>query len=163
MSVASGESGRSSSLHRRFLLAVGIGGLAAIGVLAWGANAALTRIIARQGDGRVADAARRGALVVEQAVQERVRQTQMLAASPEVIAAAVEGGARARALGIVGTDMTTLERRFDAERSLQVAPETRRYLVSLLPRIDAAEILLTDANGFNAVTTERSSDFVQSD
>jgi methyl-accepting chemotaxis protein len=161
--AGSGAFNRRSSLHRRFLFAVGAGGLVAIGVLAGGANLALSRVIARQGDARVADAARRGVLVVEEALQERTRQTDMLAASPEVIAAALQGGARASALGIAGADIPSLERRFDAARSLQVAPSTRNYLVSLLPRIDAAEILLTDANGYNAVTTERSSDFVQSD
>lgn len=152
-----------TSLHRRFLVAVGLGGLGAIGLLAWGADFALTRVIARQGDARVADAARRGVLVVNQALQERVRQAEMLAASPEVIAAAIEGGVRARKLGIVGGDIAALERRFDAARSLQVAPRTRQYLLELLRRIEAAEIMVTDVNGYNAVTTERTSDFVQSD
>lgn len=142
---------------------MGLGGLAAIALLAWGADFALSRVVARQGDSRVADAARRGVLAVEGVLHERVRQAEMLAVSPEVIAAAREGGARARKLGIVGGEITALERRFDAERSLQVAPRTRQYLIELLPRIEGAEILLTDVNGYNAVTTERSSDFVQSD
>jgi methyl-accepting chemotaxis protein len=39
----------ASSLHRRFLLAVGLGGVAAILLLAWGANAAFEAVVARQG------------------------------------------------------------------------------------------------------------------
>ena len=46
---------------------------------------------------------------------------------------------------------------------MAVAPATRQFLRDLLPQLDAAEILLTDANGYNAVTTQLSSDFVQSD
>ena len=43
------------------------------------------------------------------------------------------------------------------------APATRTFLQELLPEVEAAEILLTEANGYNAITTQRTSDFVQSD
>ena len=39
----------ASSLHRRFLVSVGISGAAAIVLLAWGANAAFTAVAARDG------------------------------------------------------------------------------------------------------------------
>ena len=153
----------AASLHRRFLVAVALGGIAAILLLAWGASSALDGVIARQGDVRVADAARRGLLVVDAALAERVRQAEFVAASPEVISAARAGLARARALGIVNAPMAELEARFRSERSLQVEPATRYYLRAMLPRLGAAEILLTEATGYNAVTTGLSSDFVQSD
>ena len=153
----------AASLHRRFLLAVGLGGALAIMLLAWGADSALDGVIARQGDVRVSDAARRGLLVVDAALAERVRQAEFLAATPEVIAAARAGGARAQALQLLGAPAAELERRFDADRSLQVQPSTRYYLRAMLPRLGAAEVLLTEANGYNAVTTGLSSDFVQSD
>ena len=152
-----------ASLHRRFLGAVGLGGALAILLLGWGADVALDGVVARQGDVRVSDAARRGLLVVNAAIEERVRQAEVLAASPEVIEAARAGAARARALGLPSTAIPELERRFDADRSLGVTPSTRYYLRAMLPRLGAAEIILTDANGYNAVTTDRSSDFVQSD
>jgi len=152
-----------ASLHRRFLLAVGLGGAVAILLLALGAHYALDDVIARQGDVRVADAARRGLLVVDGALAERVRQAEFIAASPEVIRAARAGAARAQALGIVDAPMAELEKRFATERSLQVEPTTRYYLRAMLPRLGAAEMLLTDAHGYNAVTTGLSSDFVQSD
>jgi methyl-accepting chemotaxis protein len=120
-------------------------------------------VVARQGDARVSDAARRGLLVVDGALAERVRQAELVATSPEVVRAARAGAARAASLGIVGTPMPALEQRFGEERSLEVEPATRYYLRAMLPRLGAAEILLTDANGFNAVTTGLSSDFVQSD
>jgi methyl-accepting chemotaxis protein len=154
---------RAASLHHRFLLAVGLGGVVAIVLLAWGADVALDGVIARQGDTRVSDAARRGVLVVDAALAERVRQAEFLAASPQVIGAARAGAARAQALGIVKTPMAELEARFDITRSLEVDPNTRYYLRSMLPRLGAAEMLLTEAHGFNAITTGLSSDFVQSD
>ena len=153
----------AASLHRRLLVAVAFGGIAAILLLAWGANSALDGVIARQGDARVADAARRGLLVVDAALAERMRQAEFVAASPDVISAARAGSARARALGIVSAPMSELEARFRAERSLQVDPATRYYLRAMLPRLGAAEILVTEASGYNAITTGLSSDFVQSD
>jgi len=153
----------AASLHRRFLLAVGLGGAIAIALLAWGSITALNGVVARQGDARVADAARRGLLVVDAALAERVRQAEFVAAAPQVIAAARAGAARAQALGIVNMPIADLEKRFVAERSLQVDPSTHYYLRAMLPRLGAAEMLLTDAHGFNAVTTGLSSDFVQSD
>ncbi len=153
----------AASLHRRFLVTVALGGLAAILLLAWGASTALDGVIARQGDVRVADAARRALLVVDAALAERVRQAEFVAASPEVISAVRAGAARARELGIVNAPMADLEARLRADRSLQVEPSTRYYLRAMLPRLGAAEILITEARGYNAVTTGLSSDFVQSD
>ncbi|CAN5768708.1 N/A [soil metagenome] len=153
----------AASLHRRFISTAGAGGALAILLLATGANRLLEREARQADDLRVEDAAERALLVVTEALDERRRQARILAMTPEVVAAAAEGGAKARALGITGADIGVLEKRFDGERSLSVAPATRRYLGDLLPTLAAAEILLTDANGYNAVTTQRSSDFVQSD
>ena len=153
----------AASLHQRFLLAVALGGTLAIVLLAWGADSALDGVVARQGDVRVSDAARRGLLVVNAALAERVRQAEFLAAAPEVVAAARSGGARAQSMQLVGSPVPQLERRFDATRSLQVEPSTRYYLRAMLPRLGAAEVLLTETHGYNAITTGLSSDFVQSD
>ena len=153
----------AASLHRRFVGTAGAGGALAILLLATGADRLLEREARQAGDLRVEGAAERALLVVTEALDERRRQARILAMTPEVFLAAREGGAKARALGITGADIGVLEKRFDGERSLSVAPATRRYLGDLLPTLAAAEILLTDANGYNAVTTQRSSDFVQSD
>jgi methyl-accepting chemotaxis protein len=87
----------------------------------------------------------------------------VLALTPAVVEAAREGGARAAGLNIAATPAADLEQRFSLERSLQASPATRSFLVGVLPRLDAAEITLTEAHGFNAVTTRRVGDFVQSD
>ncbi|MEO8336511.1 MAG: methyl-accepting chemotaxis protein [bacterium] len=156
--------GRSApSLHQRFLVISGVVGAVIVVLLASGANALLSRITETRGDARVAEAASRALLVVTSALEDRVREARVLAMSPEIVSAAKEGGARARALGIVGTSIAELEKRFDDTRSLDVSPTTRTYLRELLPELEVAEILLTEANGYNAVTTQRSSDFVQSD
>src|SRR5258708_7290770 len=65
--------------------------------------------------------------------------------------------------GLVSPPITTLEDRFATEHSMLVAPETRLVLRGLLPHLDARDLILTDANGFNAIISDRSSDFVQND
>lgn len=163
-SLSSPIRGRQApSLHRRFIIGAGFGAALAVLLLAAGANMLLGRDAEQQGDTRVADAASRALIVVTEALDDRTRQAKVLALTPEIVGAAREGGARARALGIVGADVAELEKRFDRERSMNVAPATRQFLRDLLPQLEAAEILLTDANGYNAVTTQLSSDFVQSD
>lgn len=151
------------SLHHRFLITVALGGVVAILLFAWGGRIALDRVVTVQGDARVADAARRGVLIVDASLAERVRQVEFIAATPQVVAAARAGAARARELGITTARIADLEDRFRAERSLDVDPATRYFLRSMLPRLGAAEMLLTDLYGYNAVTTGLSSDFVQSD
>ena len=154
---------QAPSLHRRFIIGAGLGGALVVAMLAAAANALLMREIAQQGDVRVADAASRARIVVNEALAERARQARVLALSPEVVSAAREGGKRARALGIVGEDISALEKSFSATHSMQVAPATRLFLRDLLTPLEAVDMLLTDANGFNAVITDRSADFVQSD
>ena len=50
-----------------------------------------------------------------------------------------------------------------ATRSLAVSESAKRFLQRQLAPLGVAEMFVTDANGFNAVTTEMTSDFVQSD
>ena len=153
----------SSSLHRRFLLGAAAGGLLTIALLGGGAWSMLRRTIAERGDTTLREAAHRSALVLGTALDERRRETQVLALMPQVVDAARRAGANATALGLVGMPIPALEQRFAAEHSMRLAPETRLMLRDLLPHLDAHDLLLTDANGFNALITDRSSDFVQSD
>jgi methyl-accepting chemotaxis protein len=153
----------TSSLQRRFLLGAGLGGAALILALAWAGDVALDRFARRESDTTLSDAAQRGQLLVDQLLADRERQAGVLALTPAVVEAAREGGARAAGLNIAATPAADLEQRFSLERSLQASPATRTFLVGVLPRLDAAEITLTEAHGFNAVTTRRVGDFVQSD
>jgi hypothetical protein len=153
----------TSSLQRRVLLGAGLGGAALILALAWAGDVALDRFARRESDTTLSDAAQRGQLLVDQLLADRERQAGVLALTPAVVEAAREGGARAAGLNIAATPAADLEQRFSLERSLQASPATRTFLVGVLPRLDAAEITLTEAHGFNAVTTRRVGDFVQSD
>ena len=151
------------SLQRRFIVGAALAGVVFVLLLVAGASWLLSRDIHRQGNVRIADAARRSLIVVNNALEDRSRQARVLTVMPEVVSATREGLARARALGIVGRPIPELEKQFSQDRSLSVAPTTRQFLRDILPEMDAAEMLLTEANGYNAVITERSSDFVQSD
>jgi methyl-accepting chemotaxis protein len=153
----------SSSLQRRFLLGAGLGGVSLILVLAWGADLALGRFARRETEARLAGAAQRAQLLVDQALADRERQVEVLALTPAVIEAAREGGARSSALKVLTTSPAELEQRFALERSLQAAPAARAFLLGVLPRLDAAEMSITESHGYNAVTTRRATDFVQSD
>jgi methyl-accepting chemotaxis protein len=153
----------ASSLQRRFLLGAGLGGAGLILVLAWGADLALGRFARRETETRLVGAAQRAQLLVDQALADRERQAEVLALAPAVVEAAREGTTRAAGLNIANIAAPELEQRFDLERSLQAAPATRAFLLGVLPRLDAAEISITESHGYNAVTTRRATDFVQSD
>ena len=105
------------SLHRRFLIAAGFGGALVLLLLAAGANVLLDRNISRQGDERLTQAASRALLVVSGALEDRVREAKLLAMSPEIIAAAKEGGARAQAAKVFGLWVCFHEIRRWVERS----------------------------------------------
>jgi methyl-accepting chemotaxis protein len=153
----------ASSLQRRFLLGAGLGGTALILALAWGADLALDRFMRRETEVRLGGAVQRAQLLVDQSLADRERQVEVLALNPAVVEAAREGATRVASLGIADATAPELEKRFSADRSLQVATATRTFLLGVLPRLDAADISITEGHGFNVLTTRRTSDFVQSD
>ena len=153
----------TSSLRFRIVIAVGAVAflLLSSGVLL--ASRAVAAFVAAQADARLLDATRRSVLIIERLLVERQRQLELLGSDPVVVDAAREGSARAAALGLVGQPLAELERRFDRARSLDVSARAKRYLLTTLATLDVAEIMVTDEHGYNVVTTERTSDFVQSD
>ncbi|HET9796548.1 MAG TPA: methyl-accepting chemotaxis protein [Gemmatimonadaceae bacterium] len=153
----------ASSLQHSFLLGAGLGGAALILALAWGADTALGRFMRRDAEVHLTGAAERAQLLLDQAVADRQRQAEVLALSPMIVDAARQGATQAGAQHLDVTPAAELEQRFDAERSLQVAPATRNYLLGLLTHLDATEISLSESHGFNAITTRRNPDFVQND
>jgi methyl-accepting chemotaxis protein len=153
----------ASSLQHRFLLGAGLGGAALILVLAWGADTALGRFMRRDTEAHLADAAERAQALVDQALADRQRQAEVLALSPMIVEAARQAANQVGAQHLDAALPAELEQRFDAERSLQVAPATRTFLLGLLPHLDATEISLTENHGLNAITTRRTPDFVQND
>jgi methyl-accepting chemotaxis protein len=140
--------------------------IAAVAVLGIGALVAMrtaANFLSDRADIRLRDVARRGELVTEQALLERARQVELIGAAPTIVDAARLGGARAAQMGLVGRPIEAVEREMAATRSLAVSDAARRFLQRQLSPLGIAEMFVTDANGFNAVTTEMTSDFVQSD
>ena len=111
----------------------------------------------------LSDAARRSALLVDRVLAERMRQVDLIAWESSVIEAAKKGTLVSRRRGLPLQTISALEERFKATRSQQVDSTALEFLLDLLPKLDIAEVMLTDQYGYNAVATSPPSDFVQSD
>jgi methyl-accepting chemotaxis protein len=151
------------TFHTRLVLGIGAISLVGLALIAWPVSQWLGRDEKARVDGRLSDAATRAALRVDRYLGDHERLVSMLASSPSLVDAARAAGDRARREGLASRPPEELEARFDERRSLDVDLRLRSYLRQLRSTGDVAEIILTDANGLNAVTTGRTSDFVQSD
>src|SRR4051812_8384354 len=160
-----GDSGRTGavSLQRRFVFGVGTIAVVLLLFAAWASDYFIARSMLEESDSILADAAHRSVLLVDRSLAERRRQVEMLAAAPTVIDAARHGGDVSRQRGLDKLGIETLEQRFRETRSQQVDDRALAFLRELLPKLDIAEVMVTDEYGYNAVTTSPSSDFVQSD
>ena len=114
-------------------------------------------------DARIVNAASLSKQLVDRVLAERRRQVDLIASAPSVIAAAKKGGEASRQKGLNKLAIPALEAMFKASRSQQVDQSAKSFLTDLLPKLDIAEVMVTDEYGFNAETTSPSSDFVQSD
>lgn len=153
----------TSSLRGRYVLTTGAAAIALIIIIASIGGVALGRSMSQQQDATLSDAARRSALLVDRVLAERLRQVDLIAWESSVIEAAKKGTAISKRRGLPLLTISALEERFAATRSQQVDSTALEYLLDLLPKIDIAEVMLTDQYGYNAVTTSPSADFVQSD
>ncbi|HEV8598124.1 MAG TPA: methyl-accepting chemotaxis protein [Gemmatimonadales bacterium] len=152
-----------SSLSRRIVWWTGIALFLLLGALTWLADRLVAGRALRQADAGLLQAAEQAALLIDQVVSDRERQVRLLASLPSVVDAARNAGRRAEVLGLAAQPLEVLERRFDSTRTLDVDARTRAFLLDRAVSLDLAEVLVTDVHGFNAITTERTSDFVQSD
>jgi methyl-accepting chemotaxis protein len=151
------------TFHGRLVLGIGAVSLVALAAIAWPVSQWLGRDERVRVDTRLTDGATLAAVRVERYIGDHERLVSVLAFSPSVVDAAREAGARWRRDGLAGRPIEELESRFDERRSLDIDPRLRSYLRQLRSTGDVAEIILTEVNGVNAVTTGRTSDFVQSD
>ncbi|MDH3679450.1 MAG: ATP-binding protein [Acidimicrobiia bacterium] len=95
---------------------------------------------------------------------ERVADVTDWARNPTIVDAAAVAGEYSREQGLVGTPIDDLEEQFNIRRSTRVAGTAEAFLKDELTYKDEfGEVFFTDANGFNAALTARTSDFVQSD
>ena len=151
------------SLRRRYVLSTGALAIALLSVVTAMGSLALSKSMKQQQNAVLSDAARRSALLVDRVLAERLRQVDLIAWEASVIEAAKKGSEISRRRGLPLLTITALEERFKATRSQQVDSTALYFLLDLLPKLDIAEVMLTDQYGYNAVVTSPSSDFVQSD
>ena len=154
---------QSKSLQRGIVFGAALVAVAILGIATLVAMRTAADFLSDRADMRLRDVARRGELVTEQALLERARQVELIGAAPTIIDAARAGAARAAQMGLVGRPIEALERQMAATKNLAVSEAATRFLQRQLAPLAIAEMFVTDANGFNAVTTEMTSDFVQSD
>lgn len=151
------------SLRRLLMLGVAVAAVVVLGAIAAAGVVVLRKAVAGDEDARILNAADLSRQLVERVLDERLRQVDLIASSPSVVEAAQKGGALSRQRGLPQKQIDALEQQFKATRSQQADEAALRYLTDLLPKLDIAEVMVTDEYGYNAVTTSPSSDFVQSD
>src|SRR5690242_19890354 len=150
-------------MRARFVSLAGGISLIILAGIGYGGLVVLRKAIAGDEEARIVNAASLSKQLVDRVLEERSRQVDLIASSPVVVAAAKKGSEVSRSRGLVTMSIPRLEEMFKATRSQQVDDGARQYLTALLPKLDIAEIMVTDEYGYNAVTTSPSSDFVQSD
>jgi len=150
-------------MRARFVSLAGGISLVILAGIGYGGLVVLRKAIAGDEEARIVNAASLSKQLVDRVLEERSRQVDLIASSPVVVAAARKGSEVSRSRGLVTMSIPRLEEMFKATRSQQVDDAARQYLTALLPKLDIAEIMVTDEYGYNAVTTSPSSDFVQSD
>jgi len=151
------------TFHTRLVLGIGAVSLVALAIIAWPVSQLLGRDERLRVDRRLNDAATLASVRVDRYLGDHERLVSVLASSPSVVDAARAAGERWRRDGLGGRPIEQLEARYDERRSLDIDTRLRSYLRQLRSTGDIVEIILTDVHGINAVTTGRTSDFVQSD
>jgi len=145
---------------------VSAGIIAAVLVVA--ASAALSwrvarRFLERDADRRLADTAQRAGALIALYLRERRSELELLGTTPTIVGAAEAAEAVAAQRGLPLLSTPQLERQLAATLSLEVDPAAEAFLRQVAARSDFAELFVTESHGFNAVTTNRAADFVQSD
>ena len=153
----------SKSLQRAIVVGAAVVAVAILGLASLVAMRTAANFMSDRADSRLQDVARRGELVTEQALLERARQVELIGAAPTIVEAARSGAARAAQLGLTGKPIAVVEKQMAETRTLAVSETARRFLQRQLAPLGIAEMFVTDVNGYNAVVTETTSDFVQSD
>jgi methyl-accepting chemotaxis protein len=151
------------TFHARLVLGISAISLLVLVAIAWPVSQWIGNDERARVDLFLSDAAGRAAARVDRYLGDHERLVAVLASSPMVADAARAGTERSGREGLTDRPGTELEVRFDERRSLDVDARLRSYLRQLRSTGDIAEIILTEANGFNAVTTGRTSDFAQAD
>ncbi|MBC7791892.1 MAG: methyl-accepting chemotaxis protein [Anaerolineae bacterium] len=161
--MADSHTASSRTFGRRIFLMLGAGAVVLVGLMAWSGGEWLSRSMSRQTDLLLVDAAERSAALVQQLISDRGRLVELLAGSPAVVDAALAGKREVARLGIADASIDQIEERYAEQRTLNGDTRLRDYLRGVVATADVAEIIVTESHGLNAITTQRTSDFVQRD
>lgn len=159
--MADSHAASSRTFGRRLFSILGTGAIVLVGLVTWTGSEWLSHYMSRQTDLLLVDAAERSAALVQQLMADRVRMVHLLGRSPAVVDAAVAGEREAARLGIGDASVDQIEARFAQQRSLNGGTRVRDYLRGIIGTTDVAEIIVTESHGLNAITTQRTSHFVQ--
>jgi len=116
-----------------------------------------------EADRRLGDTAQRTGALVSLYLRERRAQVEILGVSPTIVGAAEAGEALANRRGLPLQTIAQAEATMATTRSLDVDPAAQAFLQQVAAKSDLAELFVTESHGFNVITTNRTSDFVQSD
>ncbi len=154
---------KSQQLRQSFLVSGAGAAVVLIAVVAWFTGNRAEHILEQQADTRGRDVAAREAALVTHYLTERRREVVSLASMPQLIGALRQASQDAAARGLDKLDIPSLERMFAASRQMGGDPGLRDYIRAYTTLSDFAEMFVTDSHGFNVLTSERPSDFVQND
>src|SRR5258705_4597818 len=154
---------KSQQLRQSFLASGAGAAIALVAVVAWFTGDRAGRILEQQADTRGRDVAAREAAMVTHYLNERRREVVSLASMPQLTGALRQASQDASTRGLDKVDIPTLERTFAASRQMGGEPALRDYIRAYTTLSDFAEMFVTESHGFNVLTSERPSDFVQRD
>lgn len=155
--------GSAQSLRHRLVFFAGVTATVVLGAVAYGGLVVLRKSMSGDEDARIINSASLSKQLVDRVLAERARQVELIATSPSVIVAAKKGAEASKARGLTKLSAEQLDNMFRPIMSQQVDTVAEHYLADLLPKLDIAEVMVTDRYGFNAVVTSPPSDFMQSD
>src|SRR5262245_54891437 len=142
--------GSARSLRPRLVLLPGAAATLILGVVAYGGLVVLRESMAGDEGARIINAASLSQQLVDRLIAERARQVELIATAPSVIVAARKGADVSRERGLTELSADRLDGMFKPIMSLQVDDEAERYLTSLLPTLDVAEVMVTDRTGLHS-------------
>lgn len=148
------------------LIVIGVLVYSAVSNMRSNADTAIENTRSQVGDGATADELELKAQSVSDELQvyvnNNVAQLRLMAQSPAVVDAARQASALALASGFADLGIDEIEDQAPENNSLEINPNATAFLASQVGDV-FQEIFFTDINGFNAGSTNLTSDFVQSD
>ena len=149
---------------RRLLYAV-VGGITVIVILAFAALAwsSAARLVEPTVERQLSERSAAAAASIESFLESASGEARLLAASPTIVSAALQGSRLARERGLSGLSSDELETRLDNGAAPYVSRDAERYLREVLPHTRFAALLVTDRYGLVVASSGAVSDPVRSD